>query len=111
MTIQAEAPPLKADEHGTIRVGGTRVTLETVLGEYLNGASPEAIAEAYDTLTLADVYATIAYYLRHRAKVDEYLRESERQGEELRRQTESMPGNQALRKLILDRARQRGLRP
>lgn len=66
MTIQAEAPPLKMDEHGTIRVGDTRVTLDTVIGEYLNGASAEVIAGAYNTLSLADVYASIAYYLRHR---------------------------------------------
>jgi uncharacterized protein (DUF433 family) len=111
MTIQAEAPPLKMDEHGTIRVAGTRVTLETVVGEYLDGASAEAIAEAYDALSLADVYATIAYYLRHRIALDEYLRESERQGGELRRRIESTPENQALRKRILDRARDRGLRP
>jgi uncharacterized protein (DUF433 family) len=111
MTIQAEAPPLKMDDTGTIRVGGTRVTLDTVIGEYLNGMSAEAIVESYDVLSLADVYATIAYYLRNRSSVDKYLLENERQGEELRRQIESMPENQALRQRILERARQRGLRP
>ena len=111
MTIQAEAPPLKMDEHGTIRAAGTRVTLEIVVGEYLDGASPEVIAEAYDALSLADVYATIAYYLRHRAALDDYLRESDRQGEELQRRVESTPENRALRKRILDRARDRDLRP
>jgi hypothetical protein len=32
------------------------------------------MVRAYDTLELTDVYAIIAYYLRHRAEVGEYLK-------------------------------------
>jgi hypothetical protein len=74
---------------------GTRVTLDTVISEYPNGVYAGAIAEAYDVLSPADAYATIACLLRNRAAVDEYLRGNERQGEELRRRYESMPENQA----------------
>jgi hypothetical protein len=34
--------------------------------EFNNGADPEALAHGYPTLQLQDVYAVIAYYLRHR---------------------------------------------
>ena len=56
-----------------IRIKGTRVGIETVLDDYLSGASPEEIAARYRTLTLEQVYATATYYLRHREEVDAYL--------------------------------------
>nr|HID14470.1 DUF433 domain-containing protein [Anaerolineae bacterium] len=56
-----------------IRIKGTRVGIETVLDDYLGGASPEEIAARYRTLTLEQVYATITYYLRNQEEIDEYL--------------------------------------
>ena len=56
-----------------IRIKGTRVGIETVLDDYLTGASPEEIAARYRSLSLEQVYATITYYLHHRLKVDAYL--------------------------------------
>ncbi|MBI4616037.1 MAG: DUF433 domain-containing protein [Planctomycetes bacterium] len=58
---------------GVVRVGGTRVSLETVLWTFLEGATAEEIALRYPALSLSDVYATIAFYLRHRSEVDGYL--------------------------------------
>ena len=56
-----------------IRIKGTRVGIETVLDDYLNGFSPEEIAARYRTLTLEQVYATITYYLHNQEEVDAYL--------------------------------------
>lgn len=56
-----------------IRVKGTRVGIEIILDDYLNGASPEEIAARYRTLTLKDVYATITYYLHNREEIAAYL--------------------------------------
>jgi uncharacterized protein (DUF433 family) len=89
LTLAAEAPPLTADEHGTVRVTGTRVMLELVVRAHQRGMTPERIAERFDTLTLADVYAVVGYYLRHRAEVDEYLRRREAEADELRRRIEA----------------------
>ena len=61
---------LSADD---IRIKGTRVGIETVLDDYLSGASPEEIAARYRTLTLEQVYATITYYLHNQQEIDEYL--------------------------------------
>jgi len=77
--------PLRVDADGTVRVGKTRVTLDTVVGAHLDGERPEAIVGSYDTLDLADVYAVISYYLRHREQVDAHLAEQEREADELRR--------------------------
>lgn len=57
----------------TIRVRGTRVGIETIVDDYLAGASPEEIAARYRTLTLEQVYATITYYLHNRSEIDAYL--------------------------------------
>jgi len=54
-------------------VGGTRVTLDTVVGAFQSGASAEEIALHYPALSLDDIYAVIAYYLRNRDDVDNYL--------------------------------------
>jgi uncharacterized protein (DUF433 family) len=56
-----------------IRIKGTRIGIETVLEDYLEGASPEEIAARYRNLTLDQVYATLLYYFRNRAQVDTYL--------------------------------------
>jgi uncharacterized protein (DUF433 family) len=57
-----------------IRLKGSRIGIESVLYEYIHRRqTPEAIAARFPTLTLAQVYATILYYLRNRAEIDAYL--------------------------------------
>jgi uncharacterized protein (DUF433 family) len=56
-----------------IRIKGTRIGIETVLEDYLEGTSPEEIAARYRNLTLEQVYATILYYLHNRTQVEAYL--------------------------------------
>ena len=56
-----------------IRVKGTRVGIETVLEDYLAGASPEEIAARYRSLTLEQVYATLTYYWHNQDQIDRYL--------------------------------------
>lgn len=107
-TIEAEPVPLRADERGALRVGETRITLDLVIREYEEGADPEGIVHDYPTLQLADVYAVIAYYLRHKDTVDKYLRKREREADALRKEIESrQPSNAELRaRLLARRARQ-----
>ena len=56
-----------------IRIKGTRIGIETVLEDYLEGARPEEIAVRYHSLSLEQVYVTITYYLCNREKVERYL--------------------------------------
>ncbi len=65
--------PLRLDAQGTIRVGRSRVTLDTVVDAYQRGDRPEDIAQQFPAVTLAEVYATIAHYLQHQAELDAYL--------------------------------------
>jgi uncharacterized protein (DUF433 family) len=95
--------PLRVDEQGAVRVGKTRVTLDTLISAFKGGAAPETIVRQFDTLQLPDVYAAIAYYLTHRDEVEAYLAEGEKLGEEIRRQWESRWPQQGLRERLLAR--------
>lgn len=67
--------PLQTDEYGVIRVGNTRVTLATIIACHQSGDSPETIHEGFPDVSLADIFAVIAYYLANQAEVDSYLTE------------------------------------
>jgi uncharacterized protein (DUF433 family) len=89
LTIHPDAPPLRVDETGTVRVGNTRVLLEVIVQAFQDGATPEQVVLDYDTLDLADVYGAVAYYVRHREDVDTYLAERAREADELRARVEA----------------------
>ncbi len=69
-----ETIPLAMGEDGVLRVSGTRVTLDTVMATFRDGATPKEIAQQYPSLPLGDIYEVIGYALRHQSDVDEYLR-------------------------------------
>jgi uncharacterized protein (DUF433 family) len=75
--LEREIPPLCEDVTGAIRVGNSRVLLETVIRAFQDGASPESIVHRYSTLSLSDVDRTIGYYFRHQDAVETYLNQRE----------------------------------
>lgn len=103
LPLTAEPTPLRTDEHGVVRVGDTRVTLDVVVNSFLQGALAEEIAMRYDVLDLADVYATIAYYLRHRAEVDDYLARQQQAAAEARAKHSEVLDVNVLRNRLLAR--------
>ncbi|HEY8325897.1 MAG: DUF433 domain-containing protein [Ktedonobacterales bacterium] len=58
---------------GVRYVRGSRVPLESLVWLWRDGQSAETIHEAYPTLSLAEVYGALAYYLDHQAEVDHEL--------------------------------------
>jgi uncharacterized protein (DUF433 family) len=104
LPIKTDPIPLYLDEVGVVRVGDSRVLLDVVIQQFNNGAEPEAIARGFPTLNLADVYATIAYYFRHREQVDDYLNIRRQEAEGLRQEIEAaQPGRAELRAKLLAR--------
>ncbi len=69
--------PIYMDENGQFRIGKTRVLLHLVIHAFNLGETAEGIIESYPSLSLADVYAVIAYYLKNRADVDAYIHQIE----------------------------------
>ena len=105
MAIDLAAPalPLRIDTSGVVRVGATRVTLDTVVGAFLAGCTAEGIAEKYPAVGLPDVYATIAYYLQNRRDVDAYLEAARAEGQVVRRENERRRNSQGFRERLLRR--------
>jgi uncharacterized protein (DUF433 family) len=81
---------------------GSRVSLESVIYPFLDGASPETIVDEFPTLSLEQVYGAITFYLANRAEIDAYLTETGGRWEEARKNQPSIPP--ALRER-LERAR------
>ena len=78
---------LTRTDAGTIRLAGTRVSLDSVVYAFNRGESAEEIQRNLPTLTLEEVYAAISLYLAHKVQVDEYLREQETHYEQMRAQS------------------------
>jgi uncharacterized protein (DUF433 family) len=75
-----------------IRIKGHRIGIESILHQYIhNERSAEEIAEEFPTLTLDQVYATILYYLRNKARIDQYLTEWLEFGERMRAEQAKNP--------------------
>lgn len=90
LVLKSEKPPLREDETGAIRVGNSRVLLEIVIRDFQDGASPESIVSQYSTLTLSDTYGAIAYYLKNRDEVEEYLDKREKLAESVKQRIEAI---------------------
>ncbi|MDB9422254.1 DUF433 domain-containing protein [Microcystis aeruginosa CS-563/04] len=104
LAILAEPAPLQANEDGVILVGKTRVTLDTVVSVFNQGATAEEIVNRYPSLNLADVYATIAFYLKHQSEVAAYLQQRQQQAEEIQVINQARFDPQGLRDRLLRKA-------
>jgi uncharacterized protein (DUF433 family) len=103
LSVVSEPLPIKTDADGVVRVAGTRVTLDTIVSAFNEGATPEEIVSQYSSLDLADVYAVIGYYLRHRADVEAYLRQRQHQADVVRKENEARFDPQGIRDRLLAR--------
>jgi uncharacterized protein (DUF433 family) len=84
LMLTAESPPLSVDDKGSVRVAGSRVLLEFIVHDHEQGLTAEQIAERYTSIGLADVYAVLSYYLRHKSQVDDYVTRRNTEAAQLR---------------------------
>ena len=89
LPLVAEPIPLRNDADGVLRVGNTRVTLDTVAAAFQDGMTPEGIVEQYPTLSLVVHYSVIGYMLNHAAELEAYLKIRLEKSEAVRRENES----------------------
>ena len=99
--------PLTPLEDGTIRITGTRITLDVIINQFKLGATAEQISDIFPAASLKDIYGAIYYYLEHTDAVEAYMREQQQAAAETRLWVESQPGNRALREHLLARRQQR----
>jgi uncharacterized protein (DUF433 family) len=79
----------RKDGYGVI---GSRVSLESLIIPFLEGAVPETLVDEFPTLSLEQVYGAITFYLAHRSEMDRYLKEVEVLWQEARKSQPSIPG-------------------
>ena len=103
LVIDAPPVPLRTDAHGVLRVGKTRVPLDTVVYAFNQGASAEEIVMSYPSLELGDVYAVVNYYLHNRIEVDAYLSQSETESARIREENEKRFPQKGIRARLLAR--------
>ena len=95
--------PLETDADGVVRVSQTRVTLDTIVQAFAEGATAEEIAQQYPPVSLADIYSVIGYYLRRRAEVDAYLQERRQLAQQIRAHNEALHDPAGIRERLLSR--------
>lgn len=97
MTLETtQKIPLTFWEDGTIRLKGTRLLLDMIVGAHQRGDCPEEIFEAFPSnkYNVADIYAVIAYYLSHKEKIDNHLAKRKNKAKAIWEKTESDPKHQ-----------------
>ena len=103
LQIQPIPLPVALDKDGVARVGGTRVTLDTVVHAFTRGATAEEIAQQYPSLSLSDIYATISFYLQNKYAVDEYLLQRDKKARAVREENEKQFDQSGIRERLLAR--------
>lgn len=76
---------------GKPRIAGHRIKVQdVVIWHERLGLSPDEIVSQYPGITLADVYAALAYYHDHLEEIRQQIREDETEARELQAQTPSL---------------------
>ena len=101
-----QTTPLIQEADGTVRISGSRVTLDTIIGAFQKGATAEQIQDSFPSLSLAQIYGAIAYYLNHEADVETYLRERRAEAESIKHEIESQQDTAGFRARIRARRAQ-----
>ncbi len=96
-TFDLPPVPLREDEHGVIRVAGSRVTLDSIVALFDRGATPEEIVQSFPMVSLGDAYAVLSYVVARRDDVDAYLARRGREEDEAREEAELRSPSAALR--------------
>lgn len=95
--------PLTQDAEGTIRLRGSRATLDTLIAVFKSGHMVNQIHEGFPSLSVSQIESVIAWYLNNQADADNYLNERSTAAETLRQQIENRPEQAACREMMRQR--------
>ncbi len=76
---------------GNYYVAGTRISLDSIVGAFRRGESPESICQSFELLSLEEVYGAIAYYLANQGEINKYLARQSQKWAEGKRNAEPLP--------------------
>src|SRR3982751_6814757 len=95
--------PLATDRDGVMRVSGTRVTLDTIVAAFQEGATPEEMAQQYPSVSLGDLYQVVGYFLRHADEIHAYLQQRQQNSQTVKASNEQRSNPEGLRDRLLAR--------
>ena len=95
--------PLDVSEKGVVYIRGSRVPIDFIIYDYLEGATAEDVVQNYPSLQLSDIHAVLSYYLSHKQDVIAYLLEQEKLAEMTYQQLEQQSNQKELRQRLLAR--------
>ena len=103
---KAEPIPISYNADNVAIISGTRIPIDTVIYTFLDGSTPEQIAQKFPVLALGQIYLLIAYYLNHRAEIDIYLEERRANADRVRSENENSSTSAGIRERLLARKQQ-----
>ena len=101
-----EQIPIMTGPDGVMRVHGTRVTLDTIVEAFNEGATAEEIAQQYPSVSLADAYQVIGFYLRHSTELESYFVQRRRESGEARKLNHARSSPDGIRERLLARLKE-----
>lgn len=90
-------------EAGVRQMGDSRVSLDSAIYAFKTGSFAEEIASDFDSLSLGDVYAVIAYYPQNAEEVERCVSERERENAKIRESVQHRSPAAGLRTRLLAR--------
>ncbi|MBO0798206.1 MAG: DUF433 domain-containing protein [Blastocatellia bacterium] len=91
---------IEIDEQGVAWISDTKVkVIEIALDKLVHGSSPEEIHFQYPHLSLAQVYAALAYYYEHQNELDSEIQHRWQEVNEMAALEANTPLQQRLREL------------
>ncbi|MGD0221312.1 MAG: DUF433 domain-containing protein [Terriglobia bacterium] len=101
-----QTAPLTLWEDGSIRIGSSRIPIDSIVREFTSGATAEQIHDDFPSLSLREIYGAISYYLDHPDRVEEYLLRREQEAAKVRPEVEDLARAGALRRRIREQTAQ-----
>lgn len=95
-----QTAPLTLWEDGSIRVGNSRIVIDSIVREFTSGATAEQIQDDFPSLSLREIYGAISYYLDHPDRVEEYLVGREQEAAKVRQEVEDPARADAMRRRV-----------
>jgi uncharacterized protein (DUF433 family) len=95
--------PLLRDADGVLRVGKTRVMLDSVVSAFQEGLTAEEIAQQYPSVALANLYEILGFYLRHQTELDRELTDQRAKNQQQRSVYEAQHDPVGIRQRLLAR--------
>ncbi len=64
---------------GEYTVTGSRILLDSIVYSFQEGRSPESILQSFPSLTLAQIYGALTFYLDHQVEIEAYLTQRQKE--------------------------------